>query len=71
MCLGATAAQSLIGSRFKVSEQRGQLVKTHWAPYLLATHHPAAILRVDEGDRPRYESQLRADLARAFELLSR
>ncbi|MEO8552819.1 MAG: UdgX family uracil-DNA binding protein, partial [Kofleriaceae bacterium] len=70
VCLGATAAQSLIGSRFRISEQRGQPVATHWAPHLLATHHPAAILRVDEIDRPRYEAELRADLAHARTLLA-
>ena len=69
VCLGATAAQSLIGSRFRVSEERGKLVETHWAPHLLATHHPAAILRVEEIDRPRYAQQLRDDLAFARTLL--
>lgn len=69
VCLGATAAQSLIGSRFKISEERGKEVATHWAPHLLATHHPAAILRVEDEDRPRYEAELRSDLARARALL--
>ena len=65
VCLGATAALSLIGSRFRISAERGRWVTTHWADALMATHHPAAILRVDEGDRPRYEAELRADLALA------
>jgi uracil-DNA glycosylase family protein len=70
VCLGATAAQSLINSRFRISEQRGVPIATHWAPHLLATHHPAAILRVDDLDRPRYEAELRADLAHARALLA-
>ena len=65
VCLGATAASSLIGSRFRISAERGRWVTTHWADALIATHHPAAILRVDEPDRPRYEAELRADLALA------
>lgn len=70
VCLGATAAQSLIGSRFRISEQRGQPIATRWAEHLIATHHPAAILRVDETDRPRYEAELRADLALAVKMLA-
>lgn len=69
VCLGATAALSLIGSRFRISQQRGQRVETPWAEHLLASHHPAAILRVDAADRPRYEAELRADLAFARSLL--
>jgi DNA polymerase len=70
VCLGATAALSLIGSRFRISQQRGTLVETGWADHLLATHHPAAILRVEPADRPRYEAELRADLAKARALLA-
>ncbi|MEJ7596323.1 MAG: uracil-DNA glycosylase [Kofleriaceae bacterium] len=69
VCLGASAAHSLIGSRFKISEHRGQRLTTRWAEHLVATHHPAAILRVDPGDRPRYEAELRADLALARGML--
>lgn len=68
VCLGATAAQSLIGSRFQISKQRGVDVATAWAPHLIATHHPAAILRVDPAHRPRYEAELRADLRRSAQL---
>ncbi|HET9622291.1 MAG TPA: UdgX family uracil-DNA binding protein [Kofleriaceae bacterium] len=69
VCLGATAALSLIGSRFRMTEQRGQRIETPWAAHLLASHHPAAILRVDAAARPRYEAELRADLALARSLL--
>ncbi|HEY0194446.1 MAG TPA: UdgX family uracil-DNA binding protein [Kofleriaceae bacterium] len=70
VCLGATAALSLIGSRFRISQQRGQRIDTPWADHLLASHHPAAILRVDDAARPRYEAELRADLALARSLLA-
>lgn len=69
VCLGATAAQSLIGSRFKITQERGRDVSTKWAEHLVATHHPAAILRVDPADRDRYNAELVADLRRARELL--
>jgi uracil-DNA glycosylase len=69
VCLGATAAQSLIGSRFKITQERGRDVATKWAEHLVATHHPAAILRVDAADRDRYQAELIADLARARHLL--
>ena len=69
VCLGATAAQSLIGSRFRITEERGRVLQTRWAEHLLATHHPAAILRVDPADRDRYERELREDLSRARMLI--
>src|SRR5438445_769812 len=39
VCLGATAAQALIGKDFKVSTQRGIFVKSSLAPYVMATVH--------------------------------
>ncbi len=55
VCLGATAAQSLMGPAFRVTRARGQLFHTEWAPYLLATVHPSAILRVED-DRLREQA---------------
>ena len=43
--LGATAAQSLLGSKFKVTERRGQPFRSEWAEWTLATYHPSALLR--------------------------
>src|ERR671939_95596 len=40
VCLGATAAQSLLGNQFRVSKQRGQLVNSPLAPNVLDTVHP-------------------------------
>jgi DNA polymerase len=64
VCLGATAAQSLIGSRFSVTRDRGRPMTTTWGP-LVATHHPAAILRAAPADRARYEAELSEDLRTA------
>jgi uracil-DNA glycosylase len=52
VCLGATAAQSLLGRDFRVSRQRGELVDSPLAPHVLATVHPSSILRQrDEASR--------------------
>jgi uracil-DNA glycosylase family protein len=48
VCLGATAAQSLLGSAFRITKQRGRWLSSDWAPALLATYHPSAILRAPE-----------------------
>lgn len=45
VCLGSTAAQALLGTQFRVSRQRGQWIRSSLAPYVLATVHPASILR--------------------------
>jgi DNA polymerase len=53
VCLGSTAAQAVIGPKFRVSVQRGELVKSPLAPVVTATVHPSSILRAptDEGRR--------------------
>jgi DNA polymerase len=43
--LGATAAQSLLGRAFKLTQRRGQPFASDWAPWTLATYHPSAVLR--------------------------
>jgi uracil-DNA glycosylase family protein len=39
VCLGATAAQALLGRNFRVTEQRGELLKSQLAPFVMATVH--------------------------------
>ena len=52
VCLGSTAAKALISRNFKVSTQRGQFVESQLAPFVFATLHPSALLRVqEEADR--------------------
>lgn len=46
VCLGSTAAQSLIGREFRITAQRGQFFPHKWAKEIVATVHPSAILRV-------------------------
>ena len=51
VCLGAIAAQALLGRQFRVSRQRGEFVDSPLAERVTATVHPSSILRVDPGDR--------------------
>lgn len=51
VCMGATASQALLGSKFRVTKSRGQWIEQSYAPYLLATVHPSSILRADKEDR--------------------
>jgi len=48
VCLGATAAQALLGRDFRVSRQRGELVDSPLAPNAIATVHPSSILRAED-----------------------
>jgi uracil-DNA glycosylase len=45
VCLGATAAQSLLGKQFRVTQMRGKWLESELAPNTIATIHPSAILR--------------------------
>jgi uracil-DNA glycosylase family protein len=45
VCLGATAAQSLLGRQFRVTRQRGEWIESDLAEHVTATIHPSAILR--------------------------
>jgi uracil-DNA glycosylase len=65
--LGATAAQAILGPGFRVTKSRGQdLTDVGWAPHVLATAHPSAVLRVpDREDRVRAEQELAEDLRAA------
>jgi uracil-DNA glycosylase family protein len=64
VCLGATAAQALLGPRFRVTKQRGQWLSVPAAPRVLATVHPSSILRAPDDDtREREFEALVADLA--------
>ena len=72
VCLGATAAQSLLGSSFKLMQQRGKVVTSGMAGPVVATIHPSAVLRAPEaeGRRAAYE-MLVADLKVAGKMLKR
>jgi uracil-DNA glycosylase len=67
VCLGATAAQALLGRQFRVTQSRGQLVDSPLAEVVTATVHPSAILRAD--DREAEYAAFVADLRRVAEHL--
>lgn len=58
VCLGATAAQSLMGRDFRVTRDRGQFQPHRWAKQIMATIHPSALLRMPEPDRREQEYRL-------------
>jgi len=63
VCLGATAAQALLGRSFRVTEQRGELLESALAPYVMATVHPSSILRApDKKSRHEQEREFLKDL---------
>jgi uracil-DNA glycosylase len=69
VCLGATAAQSLLGSQFRITRDRGRFFDSPWGP-ITATLHPSAILRMPELDQRREaRAQLVEDLKRVAERL--
>ena len=55
VCLGATAAQALLGPAFKVSTERGKFVDSPLAPLVIATVHPSSILRA-QTDEERHQA---------------
>jgi len=72
VALGATAAKALIGSQFKVSVQRGQFVESPLAPYVFATFHPSALLRLrEEEEKEAAFEQLVKDLKLIKKALAR
>jgi len=62
VCLGATAAQALLGRDFRVSRQRGELVDSELAENVIATVHPSSILRADQETRDLEYRELVRDL---------
>ena len=48
VCLGSTAAQALIGTQFRITRSRGELQRSQWAPWVMGTYHPSAVLRAED-----------------------
>jgi DNA polymerase len=69
VCLGATAAQALLGRSFRVTRDRGKPVDSDLAPHVLATIHPSAILRADAEARATERAALVDDLRVVASLL--
>ncbi len=68
--LGATAAQAVLGAEFRVTRDRGRPVPSELAPIVMATVHPASILRAaDDAERERAFAEFVADLRSLKRLL--
>jgi uracil-DNA glycosylase len=61
VCLGATAAQAVLGAGFRVTRQHGEVLDSELGP-TLGTIHPSAVLRAPDGRREEMHAQLVADL---------
>jgi uracil-DNA glycosylase len=61
VCLGAVAAQGLLGSKVKVTKDRGKPLESDLAPVVMVTIHPSAILR--ERDEPARQEAFEAFVA--------
>jgi len=63
VCLGATAAQAILGRDYRLTKERGKFRPHPWAPCVTATIHPSAVLRVsDRDERHRQYQEFVADL---------
>jgi uracil-DNA glycosylase len=72
VCLGATAAQALLGKDFSVRRRHGEPLRCPLAPFVLATAHPSSILRaIDHQSRHLQMQAFVADLTRVASLLAR
>jgi DNA polymerase len=66
MCLGATAAQAMLGKEFRITKQRGKFFRSEHDSWITATYHPSAILRApDKEARDRMRREFTQDLHRA------
>jgi DNA polymerase len=57
ICMGATAAQALLGREFSVMRDRGKFVPSSLAPYVMATVHPSSILRAQDDESRRTQKE--------------
>jgi DNA polymerase len=72
VCLGATAAQALLGRTFRLTKQRGELLESPWSDWIIATYHPSAVLRApDAEERKRLRKLFAGDLKLAVNSASR
>ena len=70
VCLGATAAQALLGKSFRVTQMRGEILEHELAQAIMATVHPSSILRApDEESRHREMELFVRDLQKIAPLL--
>jgi DNA polymerase len=70
VCLGATAAQSILGPQIRITRDHGQFFESPWSPLTTATLHPSALLRMpDEEKRQAARTKFLEDLRKVAERL--
>jgi DNA polymerase len=71
VALGATAAKALFGSQFRLTQHRGELIESEFAPVAAATIHPAAIVRQRDAEaRERERAAFADDLRGVYERIA-
>ncbi|HEX5471539.1 MAG TPA: UdgX family uracil-DNA binding protein [Lacipirellulaceae bacterium] len=71
LCMGATAAQTMLGREFRLTKHRGEFFQGEENAWLAATYHPSAILRApDKQDRHRMRAELIEDLQHAAKYMA-
>ncbi|HUQ86410.1 MAG TPA: UdgX family uracil-DNA binding protein [Vicinamibacterales bacterium] len=65
VCLGSTAAQALLGPSIRIQRDRGQEFRAAWAPRVIVTYHPSAVLRADD---PKHSEEIYAWLVEDLRL---
>ncbi|MGH9563454.1 MAG: uracil-DNA glycosylase family protein, partial [Terracidiphilus sp.] len=72
VCLGATAAQGLLGTMFKITQSHGHVETTSGSPPVIATLHPSAILRARTSeDRKQKRKIFAGDLHKAAKFVKK
>ncbi len=66
VCLGASAAKSLLGAKFALMKERGKVVESPYAQRVIATIHPSAVLRAEGESKQTLYDFIRQDLALAI-----
>ena len=69
VALGSTAAQALFGSGFRVTQHRGEVVRSEWAGPVIATVHPSSVLRAPDEVRAEARREFFEDIAKVAEFL--
>lgn len=70
VCLGATAAQALLGPQIRIGRDRGRPIDSDLARLVTLTTHPSAILRTDDEDREDAMGMFVTDLTEVAQWLS-
>ena len=69
VAMGSTAAQALLGNAFRVTQHRGEVVRSEWAGPVIATVHPSSVLRAPSEYRDEAKREFFQDLAKVADYI--